>query len=114
MKRIVLSVVLCLAANVSVAADLFSIAMEGMLAGQRWTRAAWAGESEPRFVFMMRGSVVDIRRWPAREYFAPGQHVTVLSHFQTCRMVGTSYFDCTPWTPSDKDMLVADWEPFGG
>lgn len=109
MKRVVVAGLLLLA-GAAHAAEVFSTAFDGMLGGQRWTRTAWASEAQPRFVFLMRGSVVDIRKWPAREYFEQGQHVVIQSHFQTCRMYGTTFFDCTPWSPTDKDMLVADWE----
>ena len=108
--RHLLAVLLYAVSGAAFAGDVFSVAFNGMLGGQRWTRTAWATEPSPRFVFLMRGSVVDVRKFPAREYFVQGDHVVMQAHWQTCRVLGTAYFDCTPWSPSNKDMLVADWE----
>ena len=83
----------------------FSVALQGLESGQRWTRKGWNGEG--MFIFLVPGSRFEVNRPPLLGIYPEGTTVDYHAHID----MRTADGFVVPWIASHSDLLARDWCP---
>lgn len=82
----------------------FEEAMGHIKQGALLQREGWNGKG--MFVFLVRGSTFNVNRAPLSEIYPEGTEINYHGHIDMKMADGR----IMPWTPSQADMLAADWQ----
>lgn len=82
----------------------FSEALPLILDGNLLRRTGWNGKG--MFVFLVPGSTFNVNRAPLNGIFPEGTEINYHGHIDMKMADGR----IMPWTPSQADLLSADWE----